>query len=305
MSFLAGLMAAKALNSSFVLTHWSDGNVKVGVHRRPFQFFWDIEHLKEEAQHEGIKIITEFPELLKERCLAQFLSSESLELKIGKLKAGREVALCTTPQESFHQLWRLPLKATADSMLHGLSEHKVFHQNLLFEKYRKFLTPAPRFVSTSLHIVEQIRARFGIKEFSAVHVRLEQDFIDACHVWDRIDNLKCHIMEAELLHELKFTHGLPDKAPVYIASGLPSKSFVALCSTFVCIQKADVWRAGKLSSFGNSLALLDLVICSQAHQAFGNIYSTFSIELAAAMRSSGRHAAFYNTPCLSSSAECR
>ena len=297
LSFFAGLMAAKALNSSFILNKWNDGNVKTRVRRRPFQYFWSFEHLLEIAKQEGIEILQGLPNAHKSECLAQLLSSESLQLKIENMKSGRVAILCATPQETFHDLWREGHLGRSEFLFHGLSEHKTFDSSPEFMHYRTFLRPASKFVSASDRIIQRLRRELGIEEFFAIHVRLEKDFTDACRVWDRIDNLKCHITEDEMVNELLNKHSVSIGAPVYVASGLPSESLPTLCSTFRCFQKTDVWTSDALAPFGNSLALIDLTICSHASQAFGNIYSTFSVELAAAIRSVGRHAAYYNMPC--------
>ena len=137
--------------------------------------------------------------------------------------------------------------------------------------------------------------------FTAVHVRIEDDFRQACDtLWSKDDHpTHCWVDEASISAELK-RQGLNAGSWLFVASGAPLSAMSTLCADFRCITKEELWPQHQRSKAGidiarETLAFVDFNFALQAERFFGNAWSTFSVELLDVHRSRGNQANFYNT----------
>ena len=168
-------------------------------------------------------------------------------------------------------------------------------------------------------------ARAPVVEFAAVHLRVEDDFREACEaLWDAADHpTACWLGEADVAEALASGVGglgaLAGGSLLYVASGARREQMPTLCARFACFTKHDLLTpqivaalddGGWLPAGGGgggggassalehreAMALLDFSFALRATRGFyGNAWSTFSVELLARHRAAGRGGAFYNT----------
>ncbi len=111
--------------------------------------------------------------------------------------------------------------------------------------------------------------------------------------------VRCFVDDELLLDYLQKVAMLPTKSLLLIASEAPLHSFPRLCESYECIHKDKIWSPAdsRIKHANTTLvkAYMDYLLASNAQTFYGNRYSSFSIEMIAHFRHSGRRASFYNT----------
>ena len=180
------------------------------------------------------------------------------------------------------------------SLVRPLQQLHLLQPSLRFKKVNEVMT-------ARLHQLQQQSDTKAATDFAAVHVRIEDDFRQACDsLWRKDDHpTKCWVEEAGISAELK-RQGLGAGSWLFVASGAPLSAMPTLCADFRCITKEELWPQHQRANAGieiarESMAFIDFNFALQAKRFFGNAWSTFSVELLDRHRSRGNGAHFYNT----------
>ena len=272
-SFYGAVISCRHLQATLVLP-----NLWQAQHDRwvAFSRLWDAGHLIEHAAASGVSLLLVPEEARKEMC-----PSES------------ENITCMTPQHLFYHAWKFELTEEESHYQDTLQMHKTVANSLQFAEARKWLKPASYFEDRAQAVVGTL---LGDNEAfdAAVHLRTEGDFVHACTVWPRIDGLRCMMNDVEIAEALQ-GQGVAPGCLLYIFPSAASEAVSTLCQQYRCTHRGEVDAAEDL--LYNERALLDFSIAVHASAAYGNIYSTMSVELVATMRAEGKPAAFLNPPC--------
>jgi hypothetical protein len=159
---------------------------------------------------------------------------------------------------------------------------------------------------------DQIVARIGFS-FNALHLRLERDWIDHCHIWqDQFGNncdfpvpvLPGSVLERSFAIEVEH---LNPNLPIYVASGLTRSDVcqhpavgMSFCNKFRLIFKSDVLDEVVFARFKKEgpnrelYAALEYCIVSRAESFVGNSVSTFSALQMLQRKHAGRKSFQYN-----------
>lgn len=262
-------------------------------HYVQFDHLWDPGHLLKHASSDGVSILFPSAPEIKLKCTYNAARID-LEARLAQFKSGIERILCVDSAELYHTFWNFELTEVETAHQGFLLMHKVVAESKQFASARMWLRPSRPFAKRAYQILTDLLP--ADKEFYAVHVRIEEDFVNACKAWsERIDGLRCMLGVQEIADELE-KHGVQQRSVLYI---FPWQSFDVvslLCrERYKCIYRDEVDTARDLAF--NEKALLDFAIARHSAGAFGNIYSTMSVELIASLRAEGKPASFLNTAC--------
>ena len=262
--------------------------------------------------------------LLLRHCLAQLACSThhscrfpSLEMVLERAAAHHVV--CLSADASFYQvpsyLGKL-LETSGDVMAweDGLLAHPVFRT------IRSSMTISHKFRSAAQTIIQSLLqslpSRGPKHKLVAIHARVEHDFQISCPFWARRSLkpgsplLACFLPSDGILLALAKgtkTHGIdPMNTALLVMSGNATSVSRILCdagSPFRhCLHKGTFFATyGEKKTLDlsdeTSQAMLDYALSHSADFFVGNMYSTFSMEIAREFQNAGKPFFFYNTPC--------
>ena len=258
----------------------------------PFNHLWDVDHILHQATASGVSIL-----MLPEGARAHLCpstaegSGQELASHLQQFMAVGEGTLCVSPNEAFYHLWKFNLTAEESRNQAPVQMHKTVAHSAQFAEARRWLKPAQPFRDRAQAIVT---ALLGEKRFAALHFRVEKDFIWACSLWPKIDGLQCMMHDAEIAEAL-LEQGVAAGSMLYLFPSPAPDAVLTLCQRFSCVHRGGLDAADDL--LYNERALLDFTVAMHASAAYGNIYSTMSVELVASTMAKGRPAAFLNPPC--------
>ena len=288
-SFMAALIAAKHLDVGLVMPPWRRSHGDSGI---LFNEFWDADHLLRQAALDHVAVYTHAHNNASDLCPGTFADT-SFEARVEAFHAGTTDTLCTTATENFYTLWKLGHEGEEDRQLLVEHIHKIVLNSKVFAHARKWLRPSLQYRDRATAVLKQLVPHN--EGFVAVHLRLETDFVIACGLWDRIDDLRCLLTVEEMAAQIE-KHGVRRGSLLYVFPVEHKEALVPLChDKFKCLERGDVGVHEQLQT--NEGALLDFTIAMQSELFLGNLYSTMSIELVATMRAEGKRGEFLNPPC--------
>ena len=257
-----------------------------------FGHLWDADNLLRRATANGVTVLKGASVKDKDDCVA-YVMQESLDRRKSAFESRERNTLCVTSFELFHEVWKWNLDRTM-SQFQGAFPQTVVAKSPQFAEARLWLMPSQWVAERAQKVVDDLI--IGEQSFYGVHVRTESDFAHACNVWDtRIDGLRCWLDVHEIAEELE-KHGVLQGSLLYVFPAQDLENLSALCGAkYRCLHRDMVDPAQDLAY--NEKALLDYAIVEQAAGAFGNIYSTMSVELIASAQAIAKPAAYLNTPC--------
>ena len=285
--FYAAIIASKQFNATLVMPQWSTPEFV------PFTHLWDADHFLRSADAAGIPVL--IPSALESMsaCSPEDVR-DSLVARQQLFESGTTSTLCVKSSEAFYDLWKYNLHLTEEEMVNegALLMHAIVAKNAHFADARKWLVPSRYLARRAHHIVNELT---GGEPFYSVHVRTEGDFVHACKVWDaRIDSLQCFLTVGEIAEELE--QRIPHGSLLYVFPPQSPEALHELCNNrYKCIHRDSIDPALELAY--NERALLDSAVVGHAAGAYGNIYSTMSVEVVASAWADGKPGAFLNTPC--------
>ena len=175
--------------------------------------------------------------------------------------------------------------------------HKWYLDDVDFHWARSFFKPAKEILAAAQNAAQEIRTIHNVSYFYAMHFR-QGDFRDVCGVWgDVIDGLKCLHSPDEALQALQHHFQVPKQAALYIVPPYPLQSLGRLCQYYRCTHR-ELLPSFLHATKGLSAMILaqhQFAVAMQSAHAFGNIYSSWSVELIAHMRQAGRLSDVMNT----------
>ena len=287
-AFYAAIITCKHLNASLVMPRWHIGGSQY-VH---FSHLWDADNLLRQAAADGVTVVV--PSFSEGLDCADGKMQDDLDTRMSLLNSGRQSTLCVKSYELFYELWKHNLTARESQNQGGLLMHTVVAESIQFAQARHWLKPS-RSIEERAHSIVKALVKED-QDFYGIHVRTESDFVNACSAWEpRINGLRCWLGIHEYAAELEH-HGIQQGSLLLIFPAQAPDSLSALCGAkYTCIHRDMVDPAHGLAY--NEKALLDYAMAGHAAGAFGNIYSTMSVELVANARANGKLGAFLNTPC--------
>ena len=121
----------------------------------------------------------------------------------------------------------------------------------------------------------------------------------ACPEWENvIDGLACIIPADVALETLQTILRVPEQTLLFIVPPHPLESLGQLCTVYRCTHR-ELLPDYKQATEGlppMMIAQHNFAVAMKAARAFGNIYSSWSIELIANMRMAGKPADMLNRP---------
>ena len=110
--------------------------------------------------------------------------------------------------------------------------------------------------------------------------------------------VRCYVDDHLLLDFLQHQAAVPNGALVLIVSEKHSDRFPMVCGVYQCLHKSHVWSpSDSLLKHADStlvLAYLDFLLAGKANAFYGNMFSSFSIELVAEFQDHSRKSSYYN-----------
>ena len=177
-----------------------------------------------------------------------------------------------------------------------LEYHKWYLDNSQFQWARKFLQPAKHILRRAEFAASEIHALYSAKYFFAVHFR-QGDFQQACPSWEgAIDNLRCMISADEAFHAIHTRFKVPEQSVLFILPPHPLESLGQLCEVYKCTHRELLphFKHATEDLTETEVAQSQFALAMQSARAFGNIYSSYSVELIANMRLAGKPADIMN-----------
>ena len=293
-SFMAAVIAAKHLDVGLVMPAWRRSHADHGI---TFNEFWDADHLLRQAALEHVAIHALSHDNASDLCPDTFAET-SFEARVETFRDGTTDTLCTSATENFYSLWRLGHDREEDKqLLQGYTcdacIHKIVLNSRLFAAARKWLRPSLQYRDRAAAVVKLVLPHN--EPFVALHLRTEADFVTACGLWDKIDDLRCLLTVEEIAVQVE-KHGVKQGSRLYIFPVEQKEALAPLChDKYQCLERGDAGVHEQLQN--NEGALLDFTIAMQADLFLGNLYSTMSVELVASMRAEGKRGEFLNYPC--------
>ena len=287
-SFLSAIIACKILDATLVVPEWHRGDQQYV----PLASLWDADHFLRQAAAERVDVL--LPASSGSRKWDCKGGSQSFATRLERFGDGRENVLCVTPYEMFYELWKQNLTEQESKLQGGLLMHQIIAGSQRFAEARRWLKPSRRLARRARLIVDRLVPRG--EQFFGVHLRIEEDFVHACSVWKtRINDTRCFLQVQEIAEQLQ-RKGVLKGSLLYVFPPRNLKAMSALCGhVYRCIQRESVDPGGDLAY--NEVALLDFAVVEHASGAFGNVYSTMSVELVASAHADAKPGAFLNFPC--------
>lgn len=315
-----GLQLAQRLNYTFVLPHWKLDFIGEKSEERgvmPFSYLYQVEPLRRYAARYSMELAeqyTDMPEETMAVCIEQ-LSRHYPGNPIGAQKQywakvlhelppeKRPRAVCLNDLASIYHTHRLldqtPLPGGMDSPAGGWMDAG---------EIRDALEPSTLFATEVNNILEGVQALFGRKEFVALHLRTELDWVHHCTLAPRLfsDKHRCFMDDQEVDSFLMHQEKLPKDTILFVCSD--RKELPELCNTYKCFKRDDVWTNRNPEIVDNltreTRAFLDYLLALRANAFYGQMHSTFSNELYRTFKRKGGYARYYNLPCTTWE-ECR
>jgi hypothetical protein len=174
----------------------------------------------------------------------------------------------------------------------------------LYWKMDDALHFAPRIVDAADRIVSGLQSRSlsqgGDGSFSALHLRIEEDWITHCRLWENYQapNIRDNCLtNTDNLHNVFAIEGVSPKRPLYVAGELrgrdlnTTRGLVTLAlpdqesgrKAFDLVSKdmvvSELLSEHSYSAERDVLAAIDYAVCARARVFVGNSVSTFSAHL--------------------------
>ena len=201
------------------------------------------------------------------------------------------------------QLWRdvlsdIPgIERDVVASIHPMEWHKWYLNSGHFHWARSYLRPSPRILQQAKEAASEIHALYGVSYFFALHHR-QGDFASACNAWGdtAIDGMKCYVSPNETYDVLYRVYRIPERVVLLIAPPQPLHSLGKLCQSYQCVHREMLPHFMKATEglMPMVLAQYQFALAMQSARAFGNIYSSWSVELVANMRLAGKPADVIN-----------
>lgn len=171
-------------------------------------------------------------------------------------------------------------------------------ENSHFQWARKFFRPAEYIRRRAELAAAEIRSVYDTQYYFAMHYR-QGDFNQACPGWgDAIDGLACMIPSDVAISTLHKVLQVPEQTVLFIVPPQPEESLGQLCKVYRCTHR-ELLPAYKQATEGLPDMMLsqhNFAVAMESARAFGNMYSSWSVELIATMRMAGKPADMMNRP---------
>ena len=184
------------------------------------------------------------------------------------------------------------LQADFLKRMNHLMWHKRYLNDIHFGWARSFLRPAADIHHTAKRAAAEICFLHDVQYFYAIHLR-EGDLSG----WDGlIDGFNSMIVAEEALHLLKYAFQVPAQAVLFIVPPQSVNDLGELCIFYRCTHRELLPSFMKATEGMTPMAIVQnqFALATQSAWAFGNIYSSWSVELLANMRSAGKPADILN-----------
>lgn len=292
---MSAIIASKQLSATLVMPEWDLG----GGHFAAAGRLWDMDHLLMCAAKDQVSLLFPAASGSRTTCSPQ-IEGGDINARLADFENNITQVLCVTSNELFYNVWQQNLTEDEQKYTGALRMHKLVAQNRLFVEARQWLQPSEHLARRARQILSELN--LDNTAFYAVHLRFEEDFVHACSVWSRFDDLKCMVTAEETAQQLE-GHGVPHGSVLYL---FPPQSAPAMAT--VCQGKYNCIARNAISpgvSDHNMQALLDYAIALHSTGAVGNIYSSMGVELVASIQAQGKPAWFVNPPCPEGTATTR
>lgn len=188
------------------------------------------------------------------------------------------------------------VEASIIRSLDPLLFHKWYLDSHHFHWARSFFKPSKDIIAIAEDAAREIQTIYNVSHFYAMHFR-QGDFQDVCGVWgDVIDRLKCVYSPDQALQVLQHNFRVPRQAVVFVVPSYPLQSLGRLCQVYRCAHREllPLFLHATEGLSAMVLAQHQFAVAMRSAHAFGNVYSSWSVELLAHMRQAGRLADVMN-----------
>ena len=110
--------------------------------------------------------------------------------------------------------------------------------------------------------------------------------------------LRCYVTDEHLNKYLQDIAGLSKGTVILITSQEPLDMFPMVCEAYKCIHKSEFWtpEQSNIRHANTTLvqAYMDYLLAERATAFYGNVFSSFSVDLVAAFQDRNRPADYFN-----------
>ena len=258
----------------------------------PFDHFYRTEPFHALAKQFNFSIVSHLPPLKSQACIAQLsaLDDATVSRELIQSWADNFGVICLHPGNMFFNptvLW---------------DTQKV--PQGMWDAVMNAFQPAPHFQA----LLNQAIMSMPSRQFIAVHLRIEEDANQHCQKnhgeedgFDFHDGRKCALSQNDY-HTFLQANGVPDGAPLFIATGVHLSELDLLCRDFNCFDQLSLVGDQNLTYMEKGF--FDFSMALNGNEFYGSLASTFSMQLYDIFRAQVKRTAYVNPYCLSGSWHC-